>query len=82
MTASPVGGNKDALAGNSGAVLLVKALTQVTVDNVELGVADSDQVKRTFLKVYRLTAPFAEKVIGLAVRALHRRFQLAELNWS
>lgn len=43
VTASPVGGNKDALAGNSGAVLLVKALTQVNVDNVELGVADSDQ---------------------------------------
>ena len=48
VTASPVGGNKDALAGNSGAGLLVKALTQVTVDNVELGVADSDQVKKRF----------------------------------
>jgi Oligosaccharyltransferase subunit Ribophorin II len=44
VTATPLAGNKDALAGNSGAVLLVKALTQVSVDNVELGVADSDQV--------------------------------------
>ena len=44
VTATPVGGNKDVLAGNSGAVLLVKALTQVSIDAVELGVADSDQV--------------------------------------
>lgn len=45
VTATPTTGNKDALAGNTGAVLLVKALTAVNVDGAELGVGDSDQVR-------------------------------------
>ena len=44
VTATPSGANKESLAGNSGAVLLVKALTAVSIDGVELGVGDSDQV--------------------------------------
>ena len=48
MTATPSGGKKESLAGNTGAVLLVKALTVVSIDGVELGVGDSDQVDQLF----------------------------------
>ena len=62
VTATPTAGNKDILAGNSGAVLLVKALAQISVEAVELGVADSDQVviSKSF-KVRRLCDVFLER---------------------
>jgi hypothetical protein len=57
VTATPTAGNKEVLAGNSGAVLLVKALAQISVDAVELGVADSDQVD-IIMKPYMMQFTF------------------------
>jgi oligosaccharyltransferase complex subunit delta (ribophorin II) len=42
MTSTPVKENKK-LAGNEGAVLLVKVLGTIALENVEIGVADADQ---------------------------------------
>merc|ERR1739844_174685 len=42
MTSTPVKENKK-LAGNEGAVLLVKVLGTIALENVEIGVADTDQ---------------------------------------
>lgn len=61
MTATPSGKSKDTLIGNSGAILIVKALTSISVEAVELGVGDSDQVNEK--KIFHKDATYFKKLV-------------------